>query len=96
VTINLFVQEDRSPSGTGRAQFQTHANEQRASDRNVQATTNNTVDPRTTHPHWQFGRASCCFTEGERRQPSRLWVRSARCSGASFFVGRSGDLGYQG
>jgi hypothetical protein len=25
VTINLFTQEDRSPSGTGRAQFQTHA-----------------------------------------------------------------------
>jgi hypothetical protein len=25
VTINLFVQEDRSPSGTGRAQFQTQA-----------------------------------------------------------------------
>ena len=56
MTINLFVQEDRSPSGTGRAQFQTHTNEQRASDRNVQATTNNTVDPRTTHPHWQLWR----------------------------------------
>jgi hypothetical protein len=45
VTINLFAQEDRSPSGTGRAQFQTRANDQRASDRNVQATTNTTVDP---------------------------------------------------
>ena len=45
VTINLLLQEDRSPSGTGRAQFQTHANDQRASDRNVQATTNTVVDP---------------------------------------------------
>src|SRR6267142_4739065 len=45
VTINLFMQEDRSPSGTGRAQFQTHANDQRASDRNVQGTTNTMVDP---------------------------------------------------
>jgi hypothetical protein len=44
VTINLFVQEDRSPSGTGRAQFQTHANNQRASDWNVQAPTYATVD----------------------------------------------------
>jgi len=50
VTINLFAQEDRSPSGTGRAQFQTHANKQRASDRNVQATNNTTVDPHEQAP----------------------------------------------
>src|SRR2546421_12767619 len=29
----------------GRAQFQTHANDQRTSDRNVQAATNRTVEP---------------------------------------------------
>jgi len=45
VTINLFLQEDRSPSRTERAQFQTCANDQRASDRNLQAATNTTVDP---------------------------------------------------
>jgi hypothetical protein len=59
VTINLFVQEDRSPSGTGRAQFQTHANEQRTPNGNVQATTNTTVDPNQlapTHPHWAIWR----------------------------------------
>ena len=63
MTINLFVQEDRSPSGTGRAQFQTHANEQRTSNGNVQATTNTTVDPNQlapTHPHWAF-----CARTGE-------------------------------
>ena len=43
--IILFLQEDRSPSGTGRAQFQTHANQQRVSDRNVHTTNNTTVDP---------------------------------------------------
>jgi hypothetical protein len=59
VTINLFEQEDRSPSGTGRAQFQTHANEQRTSNGNVQAATNTMVDPHElppTHPHWQIWR----------------------------------------
>jgi hypothetical protein len=45
VTSTLRQQRARSPSGTGRAQFQTHANEQRASNRNVEATTNTTVDP---------------------------------------------------
>jgi hypothetical protein len=57
VTINLFLQEDRSPSGTGRAQFQTRVNDQRETDWNVQATTNTMVDPNElapTHPHWAF------------------------------------------
>ena len=45
VTSTLRQQRARSPSGTGRAQFQTHANGQRAVDRNVQATTNTTVAP---------------------------------------------------
>src|SRR5206468_9589942 len=49
VTINLFVQEDRSPSGTGRAQFETHALT-RKPNRNVPGTTNTTVDPKPLHP----------------------------------------------
>jgi hypothetical protein len=42
VTINLLLQEDRSPSGTGRAQFQTHTSEP---DTTVTGTNNVMVDP---------------------------------------------------
>src|SRR3954451_7413441 len=45
VTSTLLEQRTRSPSGTGRAQFRTHANDQRSSDPNVPVTTNTTVDP---------------------------------------------------
>src|SRR3954451_12431920 len=45
VTSTLRQQRTRSPSGTGRAQFRTHTNDQRASDPNVPVTTNTTVDP---------------------------------------------------
>src|SRR4051794_5336064 len=45
VTIDLLLQDDQSPSGTGRAQFRTHANDQHASDPNVPVTTTTAVDP---------------------------------------------------
>jgi hypothetical protein len=47
VTINLFVQEDRSPSGTGRAQFQTHTSEP---DTTATGTANMMVDPTNYRP----------------------------------------------
>ena len=45
VTSTLLEQRTRSPSGTGRAQFRTHANNQRVSDPNVPVTTTTAVDP---------------------------------------------------
>ena len=81
MTINLFLQEDQSPSGTGRAQFQTHANEQRASNRNVQATTNTTVDPNQaapTHPHWAIWRVKRAEHEAAARSPDVLFSAAPR------------------
>jgi len=55
VTINLFVQEDRSPSGTGRAQFQTHAAFTTRAGMNVMTPVTAMVDLNElapTHPHW--------------------------------------------
>jgi len=55
VTINLLLQEDRSPSGTGRAQFQTHATLATRAGRNVTAANAAVVDPNElapTHTHW--------------------------------------------
>ena len=53
MTINLFVQEDRSPSGTGRAQFQPTL----AGTPNVATTNTTMVDPKKqapAHTHWQL------------------------------------------
>src|SRR4051812_30077334 len=45
VTSTLLEQRTRSPSRTGRAQFRTHANDQRGPEPNLPVTTDTTVDP---------------------------------------------------
>jgi hypothetical protein len=69
VTINLFAQEDRSPSRTGRAQFQTHAtNNARLTETYKPPTTRrwtpNELAP--THPHWQIWRGSRRYEDAVR------------------------------
>jgi len=57
VTINLLLQEDRSPSGTGRAQFQTHATLATRATTNVTKVNAAVVDLNglaPTHTHWAF------------------------------------------
>jgi len=57
VTINLLLQEDRSPSGTGRAQFQTHATLATRAATNVTKANAAVVDLNglaPTHTHWAF------------------------------------------
>jgi hypothetical protein len=55
VTINLLLQEDRSPSGTGRAQFRTRAINATRAPRNVTDPSTTVVDTNElapTHTHW--------------------------------------------
>jgi hypothetical protein len=58
--INLFVKEDRSPSGTGRAQFQTHALTQARRETSGHHEPDGGPDQLApTHPHW----AICALLE---------------------------------